>query len=54
MRMMLFTDEIFFSLFRYRDGLGLELVLRGLDPHWFAHAHDAFYALNLFLTAQIP
>jgi hypothetical protein len=42
MRMMLFTHEIFFSLLRYCDGL--ELVLRGLDPHLFAHSHDAFYA----------
>ncbi len=37
MRMMLFTHEIFFSMLRYRDGL--ELVLRGLDLHLFAHAH---------------
>jgi hypothetical protein len=42
----------FSLLLRYRDGL--ELVLGGLDPHLFAHAHDAFYALNLFLSAQIP
>jgi ABC-type multidrug transport system fused ATPase/permease subunit len=47
-----FTHEIFFPVLRYRDGL--ELVLCCLDPHLFVHAHDAFYALNLFLSAQIP
>jgi hypothetical protein len=46
MRMMLFTHEIFFFLLRYCDGL--ELVLRGLEPHLFAHAHDAFRRIKSF------
>ncbi len=50
MPMMLFTHEIFFSLLRYRDGL--ELMLQGLYPHFFAHAHDAFLGMKSF--SNIP
>jgi hypothetical protein len=38
--------DVFSLLLRYRDGL--ELVLRGLDPHLFAHAHDAFLRMKSF------